>query len=147
MSASVCDEDSGTLYVFVKSSSLDYSDDEYDAAPGFDKIGNYGNLTALALAQAADASQYEGGYLANRTLSQTFNFLTGNLKPKDNLLINIPVCELDVSEDSFPSSEDTWRALKEGAGGSFSTDDEMVVSDSVSDLDLYILLYKGVLYG
>ncbi|KAJ5808758.1 hypothetical protein N7474_010027 [Penicillium riverlandense] len=81
MFISACDEDSGTMYWFLKEGSI-----------------------------AAVASQDEGGFRANRTMGQAKDFLRGDKKPPLNLIMNVPVCSLDYLEDYWPSEGDVLDA-------------------------------------
>ncbi|KAJ5108483.1 hypothetical protein N7456_005158 [Penicillium angulare] len=110
--ASSCDKDTGFMYWFLKESTITYCTDEYDYAPGLDKIVNYPDLSAVALAKAANASQSTGGYKANYTMGSARDFLTGNNKPEMNLMVNVPVCNLDYFNDDLPSQLDVRQAQK-----------------------------------
>ncbi|KAJ5280443.1 hypothetical protein N7478_005815 [Penicillium angulare] len=110
--ASSCDKDTGFMYWFLKESSITYCTDEYDYAPGLGKIANYPDLSAVALAKAANASQATGGYKANYTMGSARDFLTGDNKPEMNLMVNVPVCNLDYFNDDLPSQLDVRQAQK-----------------------------------
>lgn len=112
MLASSCDTDTGFMYWFLKESKITYSGDEYDYAPGLGKLPSYPNLSSNALARAANASQAAGGFKANYTMGSAIDFLTGDKKPDTNLMVNVPVCNLDFFHDDLPSELDVRQAQK-----------------------------------
>jgi len=93
-----CDGD--TAYFFAK-----WQDDSINVGwtpvPGLDKLGNYG-MTALQVAQAAETSQAQGGYLKNWTSSDAPAYMQSLGKQIDFLMFNVPFCDMDSL--SWPSN-------------------------------------------
>ncbi|KAJ5623719.1 hypothetical protein N7510_000028 [Penicillium lagena] len=99
LSNRTCDNN-GTCYWFLKNTGIGSPDNDiFNPVPGFDALKDFG-IDALEFAQAADASQAAGGYLANWTMRNTLPFLK-KYKPAKNMMVNLPVCPLNYFYDSW----------------------------------------------
>lgn len=94
-----CDNN-GTCYWFLKNTGIASPDtDVFKPVPGFDRLKDFG-INDLEFAQAGDASQAAGGYLANWTMKDTLPFIK-KYKPAKNMMVNLPVCSLDYFYGSW----------------------------------------------
>lgn len=99
--AQFCNKKTGTAYFYVKNSAPSEIYQKWPPAPGVDKLKDW-NLDPIDVANAAAASQSAGGYLKNWDPKGVMKLFDSKTPPVNNLLFNIPYCDLDLAYSAWP---------------------------------------------
>lgn len=93
--------DDGMAWFAIKSSDK-YATQDYPSVPGVDDVGDFG-LDMFDLAKAAFWTQGKMGYKQDWDTRWITDTLTSKEPPPSNMLVSIPVCDLDELHDQWPS--------------------------------------------